>query len=243
MHNDLNSNKKIVTFDRVSKKYPGAKETALKDVSFYVNQGEFVALIGPSGEGKTTILKIIAGIEMETAGIVTKPDIVSMVFQSTSLFPWLSVSDNIALGPRALDTSEDVVKKIVRENIILMGLSDYAEKYPGELSGGQKQRVGIARALAIDPEVLLLDEPFSSLDAKTTAELHDDLIKIWKDKKKTIIMVSHQIEEAVSLSERVILIKNNTVTDIFPIDLPYPRREQGGRFQEEVSKIRKEFFK
>ena len=243
MHNDLNLNKKIVTFEKVSKIYSESKEVALRDVNFSVSEGEFVTLVGPSGGGKTTVLKIIAGLEKETSGSVMKPDVVSMVFQSTALFPWLSVFDNVALGLRALDTDEKTVKKIVDENISLMCLQDYKDKYPTELSGGQKQRVGIARALAINPSILLLDEPFSALDAKTTAELHDDLLKIWREHKQTIIMVSHSIEEAVSLSERVILIKNNTASDIFQINLPYPRREQGGLFMEDVSRIRKDFFK
>lgn len=233
----------IITFEKVSKVYPGSKGTALKAVSFSVYDGEFVCLIGPSGGGKTTVLKIIAGLEKPTGGVVTKPEVVSMVFQSTALFPWLSVFDNVAIGLRAINTAEKEVKKITSQFIDMMGLSGYKEKYPRDLSGGQKQRVGIARALSVNPEVLLLDEPFSALDAKTTAELHDDLLKIWREHKKTIVMVSHLIEEAVSLAERILLIKNNSISDIFGVDLPYPRREQGTHFLEEVNKIRKEFFR
>ena len=243
MQEDLNLNKKILTFEKVSKVYPGSKETALRSINFSVYDGEFVCLIGPSGEGKTTVLKIIAGLEAPTTGTIVRPAVVSMVFQSTALFPWLSVFDNVAIGLRALNIVEKEVRKIATEFIEMMGLSEYKEKYPRDLSGGQKQRVGIARALAVNPHVLLLDEPFSALDAKTTAELHDDLLKIWKEHRKTIVMVSHLIEEAVSLAERVILIKNNSISDIFKIDLSYPRREQGTKFLEEVNKIRKEFFK
>src|SRR5437870_2664186 len=123
-----------------------------------------------------------------------------------------------------------------------MQMEDFADKQPADLSGGQRQRVGIARALAVDPAVLLLDEPFSALDPKTTAELHDDLIKIWRDMKKTIVMVSHLIEEAVSLADRVILMREGSIDSIYPIALPYPRRENDG-FHHEVMKIRKEFFK
>ena len=123
-----------------------------------------------------------------------------------------------------------------------MGLTNFAQKLPSELSGGQRQRVGIARALAVNPEVLLLDEPFSALDAKTTSELHADLIKIWKETGKTIVMVSHLIEEAVSLSSKILLVKNKTIAHEFAINFPYPRREQQENFMSEVTKIRKEFF-
>jgi len=122
-------------------------------------------------------------------------------------------------------------------------MHEFENKYPGDLSGGQRQRVGIARALAIDPHVLLLDEPFSALDAKTTAELHDDIISVWHSTKKTIVLVSHLIEEAVSLASRVILMKDGTIANEFKIDLPYPRREQGAEFMSRVQHIRKEFFK
>jgi|SRR5581483_980702 len=240
MQNDINSTN-IITFEKVAKTYD-LKDTALRDVSFSVGKGQFVCLIGPSGEGKTTVLKIIAGLEKETAGMVVKPNNVSMVFQSIALFPWLSVFDNIAIVLRARNISEKEVDKIAHEHIALMKLTPYADKRPADLSGGQRQRVGIARALAVNPEVMLLDEPFSSLDAKNTAELHDDLLDIWNHGKKTIVMVSHSIEEAVSLSEKIILIKKNTVADTFVIDMPYPRREHE-RFQGEVNKIRKEFFK
>ena len=243
MHSDSNSNNKIVTFDKVSKIYKDSNQTALKEVNFSIREGEFVCIIGPSGEGKSTVLKIVAGLEKETSGRVTKPTNVSMVFQSIALFPWLTVFDNIAIGLRAVKTPENIVKKIVDVHILMMGLRDHEFSRPADLSGGQRQRVGIARALSVEPDILLLDEPFSALDAKTTAELHEDLLKIWKEHKKTIIMVSHSIEEAVSLSERIILIKKNEVSCIFNIEFPYPRREQGARFEEEVSKIRKEFFK
>ena len=127
--------------------------------------------------------------------------------------------------------------------IAMTGLSGFEQKYPRELSGGQRQRVGIARALAVDPSVLLLDEPFSALDPKTTEELHKDIINIWRDTKKTIVMISHLIEEAVSLADQVLLIKNHTNAKTFTIDLSRPRRDSEMEFSREVSKIRTEFFK
>jgi ABC-type nitrate/sulfonate/bicarbonate transport system ATPase subunit len=232
----------LITFDHVTKAYrPG--DIAVRDISFSVPQGQFLCLIGPSGEGKSTILKLICGLEKETAGTIVRPAHVAMVFQSVALFPWLSVFDNVALGLRARGVSESEVKKTSMKYIELMKLTDLISHRPSELSGGQKQRVGIARALALDPEVLLLDEPFSALDPKTTAELHDDIMAIWQKTKTTMIMVSHLIEEAVSLSERIILIKQGRIAREFDLTLPYPRREQETAFMQEVGKIRTEFFK
>ncbi len=241
----------IIEFKNVSKIYADGKDAALSDINFTVDQGEFACLIGPSGGGKTTILKIIAGLEKATTGEVKKPAIIAMTFQGGALFPWLNVYENASFGLNARNRllngeekySEHKIKTETLNYVKMMGLEDFINKYPAELSGGQRQRVGIARALAVDPQVLLLDEPFSALDAKTTAELHDDLIKIWRTTEKTIVIVSHLIEEAVSLAERVILIKDRKVANIFKIELPYPRREQGLTYHQDVMKIRREFFK
>ncbi len=233
---------KIIVFDKVSK-YFEPKEIALRDASFSVNEGEFVCIIGPSGSGKSTAMKIIADIEKESSGRVIKPENISMVFQSGALFPWLTVFDNVALGLRAKHTREEIVKKESLRYVDMVGLGQFINRYPRELSGGQRQRVGIARALAVDPTLLLLDEPFAALDAKTTEELHEDIFKIWTETKKTILMVSHSIEEAVTLAQHIILMKNFTVDKVFEISLPQPRREQESGFEKEVMQIRKEFFK
>ncbi len=245
MPNDSNLNEmnNIIELKNVSKLYNQPHQLALENINLSIREGEFICLIGPSGGGKTTLLKIIAGLEKETAGEVVKPENVSMAFQGGALFPWLTVYENVALGLQEQDLSDSKIKTEVLKYLEMMKMTDFALKYPAELSGGQRQRVGIARALAVEPSVLLMDEPFSALDAKTTAELHDDLIKIWRDTKRTIIMVSHLIEEAVSLAERVVLIKNSTIAEIFNIELPYPRREQGLAFHHDVMKIRREFFK
>ncbi len=233
--------KKII-FESVSKIYVGEKDEAVTDVSFSVQEGEFVCLIGPSGCGKTTILKMIANIEQPTTGKLIKPANVSMSFQFGALFPWLTVFENVALGLRQKGIKDPKLTHEVHKYLTLMNIAELSEKFPTDLSGGQKQRVGIARALAVEPEVLLLDEPFSALDAITTAELHDDIIKIWKETGKTIVLVSHIIEEAVSLGERIILVKEGKVREEFKINLPYPRREQETDFAHLVMKIRKVFF-
>ncbi len=241
MQNDSNLNN-IIIFSNVGKIYP-PDEVALRNVTFEVKEGEFVCIIGPSGGGKSTILKIMAGLENQFSGAIAKPENISMVFQSGALFPWLSVFDNVAMGLRALNFPESKTKEECLRYIKMMELDGLIEKYPRELSGGQRQRVGIARALAVNPSILLLDEPFSALDAKTTEELHQDIIKIWRETKKTIIMVSHLIEEALSLADRVILMKNFTVDKIFNIELPRPRHEQGEAFTKLMLEVRKEFFK
>jgi len=232
----------IIEFKNVGKRYLGERTPAVHDISFSVAEGEFVCLIGPSGCGKTTVLKLIAGLEEKTTGTITRPDGVSMAFQSGALLPWLTVFDNAALGLRQRKERAEKISQAVDRELRSVGMLTLHDKYPADLSGGQRQRVGIARALAVDPPVLLLDEPFSALDAKTTAELHDDLTKIWRETKKTVLMVSHLIEEAVSLGGRVILMRDGTIDQTFQIDLPYPRRESE-HFHREVMKIRREFFR
>jgi|SRR5665213_1369965 len=231
-----------IEFQSVGKTYPAEAHPALHNVTFSIAEGEFVCIIGASGCGKTTVLKLIAGLEEPTEGKLMKPKKVAMAFQQGALFPWLTVFENAALGLRQSGASHSEISRVVEKNLRAMNMHSFAQKYPVDLSGGQKQRVGIARALAVDPEVLLLDEPFSALDPKTTAELHDDLIAIWHETKKTIVMVSHVIEEAVSLADRVILMRSGAVDAIFPVELPYPRRESAN-FHQDVMRIRREFFK
>jgi NitT/TauT family transport system ATP-binding protein len=188
----------IIEFKNVRKSYEAGKITVLHDVSLSVAEDEFLCLIGPSGCGKSTLLKIIAGLESIDSGTTQIPKEVSMAFQSGALLPWLSVYDNVALGLRAKKNvasqhvqknSAESIDATVKKFLDMVGLADMATKYPRELSGGQRQRIGLARALAVEPQVLLLDEPFSALDPQTTHELHEDLLKIWKaDTKLTIVM-------------------------------------------------------
>ncbi|MSR73563.1 MAG: ATP-binding cassette domain-containing protein [Candidatus Pacebacteria bacterium] len=232
----------IISFDCVSKTYD-EKDIALVNASFAVPHGAFACVIGPSGGGKSTVLKIIAGITEPTEGTVVKPKHVSMVFQTGALMPWLSSLENVAFGLHNKGFSMNRIRSTAQKYFKMLGLTGLEEKLPRELSGGQKQRVNIARALAVNPHVLLLDEPFSALDPKTTDELHKDIIKIWKETGKTIVMVSHSIEEAVALGTMVILVKDFAVKKVFDIGLPRPRHEHATPFMREVRQIKKEFFK
>ncbi len=233
---------KIIEFKNVSKLYAEETKPAIHDVSFSVAEGEFVCVIGASGCGKTTVLKLIGGLEERAGGEIQKPERVGMTFQSGALLPWLTVYENVAFGLRQLHVDAQHLARIADRELRRMRMLAFSHRYPVDLSGGQRQRVGIARALAVDPHVLLLDEPFSALDPKTTSELHDDIIKIWRETKKTVVMVSHLIEEAVSLADRIILMKGGTVAGEHKIELPYPRRESDG-FHRDVMKIRRDFFK
>ena len=235
---DLNN---IIECSHLEKIYPTG-EKALSDVSFVVRRGEFISIIGQSGCGKSTLLKIIAGIEEPTSGTIAKSQKIAMVFQSGALLPWLTVFENVAFGLRAEKHSEEVIEKRVNLYLDMVGLQDFAQKVPAELSGGQHQRVGLARALAIEPQVLLLDESFSALDPKMASELHEDILKIWHHTGVAIVLVSHLIEEAVALADRILLMKEGRIHQEFTISLPHPRREQGAEFMRCVQSIRKEFF-
>lgn len=232
----------IISFNDVSKTYDG-KDIALISASFAVPHGAFACVIGPSGGGKSTVLKIIAGITDADSGTVVKPRHVAMTFQTGALMPWLSALENVAFGLHDRGQSLSRIRSMAQKYFKMLGLQGLEEKLPRELSGGERQRVGIARALAVNPHVLLLDEPFSALDPKTTDEMHKDIVKIWKETGKTIVMVSHSIEEAVALGTMVILVKDRAVKKIFNIDLPRPRHEHALPFMREVRQIKREFFK
>jgi NitT/TauT family transport system ATP-binding protein len=233
----------IIQLKNVSKIYPNTSHAALTDINFLALAGEFIVLIGPSGCGKSTMAKLVTGLEDATDGEVKRPEHAAMVFQSGALFPWLTVADNISLVLRERLLSASQITRKVRLYLEMVGLSEFANKYPRELSGGQRQRVGLARALAVEPEVLVLDEPFAALDIRTTDQLHADLLKIWTETKKTIIMVSHSIEEAVTLADRVVLMNNGHIVRSYHLsDMARPRREQAHSFIEQVQAIRRDFL-
>src|SRR6187399_1485199 len=211
--------------------YAGTNVTAVHDVSLKVEQGEFVCIVGPSGCGKTTILNMIAGFIPHTGGEIVLdgravngpgPDR-GVVFQSFALFPWRNVLDNVAFGPKMRGVSKARRHEIAREYLALAGLSHAAERYPNELSGGMQQRVGVVRALANEPDVLLMDEPFAAVDAQTRMTLQEELTRIWEQKRPTVIFITHDVAEAVFLGNRVVALSKGRVLEEIVVDLPRPR--------------------
>lgn len=210
-----------------------ASHSVVETFSIDVAQNEFVVLFGPGQCGKTTILKMLAGLEKPTSGQVylrgkpvTEPGPSrGFVFQSIALFPWLTVMGNVEYGPRMRGESKVVRRKKAQHYIDLVGLNGFENHYPIKISGGMKQRTGIARAYCNEPDVLFLDEPFGALDAQTRYLMEDELIRIWQAEKRTILFVTNNIEEAVYLADRIILLKNcpTKVMAEFKIDLPRPR--------------------
>lgn len=230
----------LIIFNKVSQTYKKDSNIfAVQNFSLSINQGEFFCLVGPSGCGKSTVLKIIAGLEKPAFGEIVRPETVGMVFQTGALLPWLTIENNISFAARMKGFSQEKVESLTKQYLKMVGLELFKNKYPRELSGGQRQRVGIARALSVESEVLLMDEPFSALDPLTTEELHDDLLQIWQKTKKTIIMVSHLIEEAVILADRIGIMKNGRLETVIDVQLPRPRNGEQKEFFPEIEKIKK----
>ena len=217
-----------VELEHVSKVFPaGAGSiTALDDVSLSARQGEFVCLIGASGCGKSTLLNLVAGLDAPTRGVVSKVGHPSFMFQEAALFPWLSVERNVELPLQLAGVPRAQRRERVRELLDLVRLTQFAERQPHELSGGMRQRASLARALAKDAEVLLMDEPFGQLDAMTRDVLHDELERIWQSTNKTVLFVTHNVREAARLGDRIVLLTSRPgrVAEEFVVDLPRPRR-------------------
>lgn len=220
--------------------YRGKKRfTALKEINCKVEEGEFVCIVGPSGCGKTTLLKLIAGLENPTSGTLDRRGSVAMVFQNGALLPWLNVEDNVGFGLKMKGCDRKLIRKEVKQYLQMVGLSSLVRQMPRDLSGGQRQRVGIARALIVQPKTLLLDEPFSALDTITTDELHADLLAIWSVLKPTVVMVSHSIEEAVLLADRILVMKDGEIKQTVEIVFSRPRLTHQTGYVIAVDKIKK----
>lgn len=242
----------LLSFEHVDKLFtlPQGDLTVLKNIHFEAHEGEFIAIVGPSGAGKSTILKLINGLIYPTSGKILykgKPQSginleTAMVFQSFALLPWLTVAQNVELGLEPRIANPTVRRKKTAFYIAKVGLEGYEEAYPRELSGGMKQRVGLARALAVEPEVLLMDEPFSSLDVLTSINLRNELVDIWSDREvpvNTILMVTHIIEEAIELADRILVLTNRPgqIAGDLRIDLPRPRDKRDKAFTDMVDKV------
>jgi len=204
---------------------------ALGGVSLEVRDREFFGIIGPTGCGKTTLLHIIAGLEEPSTGTVEfvgerhSKSIVSMVFQDAALMPWRTVEENVPLGPEFRQEEPSVYKKVSRFFLDVVKLLDFAGARPHELSGGMKQKAAIARALANDPQVILMDEPFANLDAQTRLLMREELLRIWERDKKTVILVTHNLEEAVMLCDRIAVMSARPalIKEVITVDIPRPR--------------------
>lgn len=226
----------MLELNGITKTFPGANGhavTALADLSLTIDRHEMVCLVGRSGCGKTTTLRLIAGLEKATRGrILLNGQPVNgpsarrcVVFQRYTLFPWRTVLDNVAFGLEIQGLSKAKRLKTARHYLSVVGLADQAHAYPSQLSGGMQQRVAVARALAASPEVLLMDEPFGALDAQTRTVLQQELIRIWKGDRKTIVFVTHDIQEAALLADRVVVMQGppGRVQAVLPCDLQRPR--------------------
>ncbi|MGC3963450.1 MAG: ABC transporter ATP-binding protein [Rhodocyclaceae bacterium] len=230
----------VIELDGVTQTFvssDGSPVTALDKVNLSLNKHEFVAIIGPSGCGKSTILRLIAGLLRPSAGTVsiydlpvTEPrDEIGVVFQKPTLLPWLSVLDNITFPMKhKYGRVDDRDKERARALLEMIGLRDFAAKRPNELSGGMQQRVAIARSLLHDPDILLMDEPFSALDALTRDEMSFELLRIWSERPKTVVFVTHSIQEALLLSDRIVVMsaRPGRVAEIINVPLPRPRNLQ-----------------
>jgi len=206
---------------------------ALKAIDLEVGRGEFVCLLGPSGCGKSTLLNAVAGFSLPTSGAITVDGAVisepgpdrGMVFQEYALFPWMTVEQNIAFGLQIKQVAKTAIQAKVDGLLGLLNLQDFRKRYPKDLSGGMRQRVAIARVLAIDSPIMLMDEPFGALDALTRRNLQDELLRLWMELKKTILFVTHSIEEALYLADRTVVMtyRPGTIKRDLSIDLPRPR--------------------
>jgi len=242
----------IIELEHVTKIYPRpeGESQILADVSFEVQDGEVLAIVGPSGCGKSTLLRIIHGLIPPSAGVVrfagrTQEGInlnCGMVFQSFSLLPWLTVEENVEIGLEARGLDETARQKRAARYLDKVGLDGNEDAYPRELSGGMKQRVGLARALAVEPKVLLMDEPVSALDALTSINLREELLDLWADPQlpvDTIVIVTHIIEEAVELADRILVLAPHPgrVVESIPIELPRPREKKSPEFAALVDRV------
>ena len=213
---------------------------ALKDIQLDIPQGQFVCLLGPSGCGKSTLLNAIAGFSLPTSGSITADGTVvtgpgpdrGMVFQEYALFPWMTVEKNIAFGLEIKGTPEAQIQATVSTLLAKLGLTDFRNRFPKDLSGGMRQRVAIARILALDSPILLMDEPFGALDALTRRNLQDELLRIWAELGKTVIFVTHSIEEAIYLADRIVVMtyRPGTVKRDLLVDLPRLRDPSSAAF-------------
>ncbi|MBM2618185.1 ABC transporter ATP-binding protein [Actinoplanes sp. LDG1-06] len=228
----------MITIQNVRKTFPikGGEFVALGGVDLDIADNEFVTVVGPSGCGKTTVMNILAGLETPTSGqaLVREKEITGpgpdrgVIFQQYALFPWLTVRKNVEFGLRTAGVGRDERRERAQHFIDLVGLHDFADALPRTLSGGMKQRCAIARAYAVNPSILLMDEPFGAVDALTRVRLQEQLLQTWSQEKRTVVFITHDVDEAVFLANRVVVMaaRPGRIVEIVDVDLPYPRTEE-----------------
>ena len=242
-----------IQIKNVKKEYHGDRGTtvALNGVNLDIMENEFICVVGPSGCGKSTLLNVLAGLHEASSGecyldgeLIRGTDVKrGVVFQQYALFPWQTVIQNVMFGPQMKRMPKAECEAIARKYIKMVGLEDFENSYPKELSGGMKQRVAIARAYANNPEVLLMDEPFGALDAQTRAQLQTELLKTWEEEKKTCFFITHDVDEAVLLAQRVVIMsaRPGRIKRVVDIDIPYPR-DQGTKSEPRFMELKAEIW-
>jgi len=242
----------MIRFENVSISYSrkdGPSSHVLANIDLIVQEREFVCVLGPSGCGKTTLLNLVAGFLSPTEGRVLFEDSEvgppgpdrGVVFQDSTLFPWLTIRKNVEFGLKLQGMKGRILSETARKHLELMGLCDHADSYPHALSGGMRQKVAIARVLALEPKVLLMDEPFSALDANSRERLQDELLRVWMTRRRTVVYVTHSVEEAAYLADRIIIL-GNVATGIcadIPNSQKFPRSRSAAEFQSMKVKLRK----
>jgi NitT/TauT family transport system ATP-binding protein len=246
----IQSDVPAIVLENVTKRFrtpKGGIFTALRDFDLTIAHGEFCAVVGPTGCGKSTTLTLVSGLERPSAGSVTvagravsgiTPG-VGFMFQQDAVFPWKSVLDNVAAGPRFRGLSRTKANTAARDWVRRVGLAGFEDRYPHQLSGGMRKRVALAQSLINEPEVLLMDEPFSALDVQTRSIMSDELLGLWELTRPAVIFVTHDLEEAIALADKVVVLTAGpgTIKEVFPVDLPRPRRTQEIRFEPEFVAI------
>jgi NitT/TauT family transport system ATP-binding protein len=232
----------------LTKRFPDVGVVAFQDLTFDVTEGEVLCILGPSGCGKTTLLRVLDGLVAPDAGEVlvdgrrvTAPSrAVSMVFQQFGLFPWKRLDQNIAYGLKLLGRPRSEIAAVVDRYVRMVGLAGFEHAYPFQLSGGMQQRAGLARALAVNPSVLLMDEPFGALDAQTRETLQEELLRILEREAKTVVFVTHSVDEAIVLGDRILLMspRPGRIREILEVDIPRPRDAGQARADERAIKLR-----
>jgi NitT/TauT family transport system ATP-binding protein len=248
-------NRPAIELSDVTKKFAtpnGGIYTALQDLDLTVAPGEFCAVVGPTGCGKSTTLTLVSGLERPTAGTAAvegrpvdgiTPG-VGFVFQNDAVFPWKSVLDNVAAGPRFRGTGRSKANTLARDWLRRVGLAGFEDRYPHQLSGGMRKRVALAQSLINEPEVLLMDEPFSALDVQTRSIMSDELLNLWELTRPAVVFVTHDLEEAIALADKVVVLTAGPgrVKATFRVDLPRPRKAQEIRFTDEFVRLYSEIW-